>query len=341
MKALENRAVDSKRETEILDALQDIRARNARNEQVGQLVDLLAHAQMAEVENEDDAERKRLEHEDEKLVEEVFSRVALPTNSPTGERISGTSVVTVKRKAEDTQPAMHHLLSELARALIASRSATLPAVAKRKKMEGKSSLGIKIVKKGKSYINTSQVAANTSQIAATAPQVADNVSPVIYHSPRWPGCSQCRLPGCNPPISVNVAHVLANASQVVHKAHPPSLAPIAAQPPSSSAPSLPPSSSAPSLPRPLPSIPSPSSSVSQHISSTPADKTRAVIPTATVPLSAQPKSLEATHWTRRARRNAGATSQSPFNDIDGVLGMGRLGRRLWRFREVMVLHRPI
>jgi hypothetical protein len=299
MKALENRAVDSKRETEILDALQDIRARNARNEQVGQLVDLLAHAQMAEVENEDDAERKRLEHEDEKLVEEVFSRVALPTNSPTGERISGTSVVTVKRKAEDTQPAMHHLLSELARALIASRSATLPAVAKRKKMDGKSSLGIKIVKKGKSYINTSQVAANTSQIAATAPQVADNVSPVIYHSPRSPGCSQCRPPGCNPPISVNVAHVLANASQVVPKAHPPSLAPIAAQPPSSSA---------PSLPRPLPSIPSPSSSVSQHISSTPADKTRAVIPTATVPLSAQPKSLEATHWTRRARRNAGAAS---------------------------------
>ncbi|KIK08113.1 hypothetical protein K443DRAFT_583804 [Laccaria amethystina LaAM-08-1] len=150
MKALENRTVDSKREMEILDALQDIRARNARNERVGQSVDLLAHAQMAEVENEEDAERKRLEHEDEKLVEEVFSRVALPTDSPTGEGISGTSVVTVKRKAEDTEPAMHHLLSESARALIASRSATLPAVAKRKKVDGKSSLGIKIVKKGKS-----------------------------------------------------------------------------------------------------------------------------------------------------------------------------------------------
>ena len=152
MKALENRTVDSKREMEILDALQDIRARNARNERVGQSVDLLAHAQMAEVENEEDAERKRLEHEDEKLVEEVFSRVALPTHSPTGEGVSfsETSMVTVKRKAEDTEPAMHHLLSESARALIASRSATLPAVAKRKKMDGKNSLGIKIVKKGKS-----------------------------------------------------------------------------------------------------------------------------------------------------------------------------------------------
>ncbi|THH05434.1 hypothetical protein EW146_g9903, partial [Bondarzewia mesenterica] len=35
MKALENRTTDSKREMDILDALQDIRARNARNERVG------------------------------------------------------------------------------------------------------------------------------------------------------------------------------------------------------------------------------------------------------------------------------------------------------------------
>jgi len=39
MKALENRTVDSKREMDILDALQDIRARNARNERVGQSTD--------------------------------------------------------------------------------------------------------------------------------------------------------------------------------------------------------------------------------------------------------------------------------------------------------------
>jgi hypothetical protein len=35
MKVLEHRTQDSKRETDILDALQDIRARNARNERVG------------------------------------------------------------------------------------------------------------------------------------------------------------------------------------------------------------------------------------------------------------------------------------------------------------------
>src|SRR3954453_13718878 len=34
MKALENRTVDSKREMDILDALQDIRARNSRNERL-------------------------------------------------------------------------------------------------------------------------------------------------------------------------------------------------------------------------------------------------------------------------------------------------------------------
>jgi Saf4/Yju2 protein len=35
MKALENRTTDSKREMDILDALQDIRSRNARNERIG------------------------------------------------------------------------------------------------------------------------------------------------------------------------------------------------------------------------------------------------------------------------------------------------------------------
>lgn len=72
MKALENRTVDSKREMDVLDALQDIRARNARNERVGHSVDLLANIGIEELENEEDRERKRLEEEDEKLVREVF-----------------------------------------------------------------------------------------------------------------------------------------------------------------------------------------------------------------------------------------------------------------------------
>ena len=40
MKALENRTVDPKRKMDILDALHDIRARNSRNQRVGQLLKL-------------------------------------------------------------------------------------------------------------------------------------------------------------------------------------------------------------------------------------------------------------------------------------------------------------
>ena len=40
MKALENRTVDPKRKMDILDALHDIRARNSKNERVGQLLKL-------------------------------------------------------------------------------------------------------------------------------------------------------------------------------------------------------------------------------------------------------------------------------------------------------------
>ncbi|KAF9478542.1 DUF572-domain-containing protein [Pholiota conissans] len=140
MKVLENKTVDSKREMDILDALQDIRARNARNERVGQTDDLLSQLARKEVETEEDAERKRLEEEDEKLVEEVFSKV--PASG------SGSTVVTVKRKADDKEPPAHTLLSESARALIASQATVKPA-SKKRKTEAKNSLGIKIVKKGK------------------------------------------------------------------------------------------------------------------------------------------------------------------------------------------------
>jgi len=135
MKVLENKTVDSKREMDILDALQDIRARNARNERVGLSGDLLARIGLEE-ETEDDAERKRLEEEDERLVQEVFSKV------PTSENF----VVTVKRKADDGESPLHSLLSESTRSLIASHSSLAPAVKKRKSA-GKNLLGIKVVKK--------------------------------------------------------------------------------------------------------------------------------------------------------------------------------------------------
>ena len=143
MKVLENKTVDSKREMDILDALQDIRARNARNERVGLSEDLLARI-ILEEETEDDAERKRLEEEDERLVQEVFSKV------PTSEN----SVVTVKRKADDLESPLHSLLSESTRSLISSHSSLAPAVKKRKPA-GKNLLGIKVVKKKSLNASTS------------------------------------------------------------------------------------------------------------------------------------------------------------------------------------------
>lgn len=138
MKALENRTIDSKREMDILDALQDIRARNARNERTGHSVDLLARMNVQEVVDEETAERERLEEEDEKLVREVFSKVVVPAGA------DGTKTVTVKRKADDVEPTLQSLLPDSARTLIVS--ALAPPAAKKKKMNG---LGIKVVKKGK------------------------------------------------------------------------------------------------------------------------------------------------------------------------------------------------
>jgi len=137
MKVLENKTVDSKREMDILDALQDIRARNARNERVGQSDDLLSRLALEEVETEEEARMKRLEEEDEMLVQEVFSKVP---------GTSGTPVITVKRKADDQEPPAHTLLSTSARALIAS-TAVAASAPKKRKTEGKNLLGIKVIKK--------------------------------------------------------------------------------------------------------------------------------------------------------------------------------------------------
>ncbi|KIP02665.1 hypothetical protein PHLGIDRAFT_20427 [Phlebiopsis gigantea 11061_1 CR5-6] len=150
MKALENRTVDSKREMEILDALQDIRARNARNERVGHSDDLLAKLHMEEIETEEDRERKQAEEEDEELVRQVFSKVSMPMGVPASSSSSAGSsptqeekVVTVKRKADGDEPDLRSLLPESTRALIASKVATIPVVKKRK-TDMKNSLGIKI-----------------------------------------------------------------------------------------------------------------------------------------------------------------------------------------------------
>ena len=138
MKALENRQMDSKREMEVLDALQDIRARNARIERAGQSDELLARLHMQEVDEEEEAEKKRLEEEDEELVRAVFSKVTVPAQGSS----SSSSTVTLKRKAEQEEPTYEKLLSESAKTLI---SKAKPAPAAKKAKTNK--LGIKIVKK--------------------------------------------------------------------------------------------------------------------------------------------------------------------------------------------------
>jgi hypothetical protein len=164
MKVLENRTTDSKREMDVLDALQDIRARNARNERVGHSVDLIAQLGMEEIEDAETAEQKRLEEEDEKLVREVFFRVSMPGSSasaPPPELLAETaetgevqpppipsSSVLVKRKADDNEPSLHSLLPESTRALINTKATTIN-MNKKKKTDEKNSFGIKFGKKPK------------------------------------------------------------------------------------------------------------------------------------------------------------------------------------------------
>ncbi|KAF7315150.1 Aha1-N domain-containing protein [Mycena indigotica] len=148
MKVLENRTTDSKREMEILDALQDIRARNARIERTGNdsSVDLMARIGVEELENEETLERRREEEEDEKLVREVFSKVAAGPSNEEGET---PTLMTVKRKADDTEPELLSLLPESARSLISAKTSVLHTAKKPKvEVSKKKSLGI-LVKKGK------------------------------------------------------------------------------------------------------------------------------------------------------------------------------------------------
>ncbi|KZT54610.1 DUF572-domain-containing protein [Calocera cornea HHB12733] len=162
MKVLENRTQDSKREMDILDALGDIRARNARNERVSarEVEDILERA-IEERVDVDDLKRKREEDEDEQLVRQVFAKVAAP---PAGLPVAGPSTstpgstssasssaepatpttITVKRKADGAQPDLKDLLSESTRAIVSNPSAAaMPPPAKKRK-DLAASLGIKV-----------------------------------------------------------------------------------------------------------------------------------------------------------------------------------------------------
>ncbi|KAI9446864.1 hypothetical protein H4582DRAFT_2108410 [Lactarius indigo] len=140
MKALENRTVDSKREMDVLDALHDIRARNARNERMGQSDDLVARLGLEEVLSPEDEQRRREEEEDERLVREVFSKVSMPA-------AAGPSYKPGEGKRTDVEPDLKSLLPESTRAMVNTIVSGPLQPGKKKKADNSKSLGIKLVKK--------------------------------------------------------------------------------------------------------------------------------------------------------------------------------------------------
>ena len=174
MKALENRTLDSRREMEILDALQDIRTRNARIERVDAdavLESLAKRGKGKAVElDPEELERRKAEEEDEALVRRYFSkaqdieiqderRIAEREMASEDAQASGTSDGSpatphddtsrdrsriVKRRLDDdgesAEPDVTSLLSEKARAQLGSiPTATIPAVTPAKIPNGSTS----------------------------------------------------------------------------------------------------------------------------------------------------------------------------------------------------------
>lgn len=152
MKSLEQRTLESKREMEIADALQDIRTRNARNERV----DLEAvHASLDKGKGRaldaEGEERRKAEEQDEQLVRKYFGRAEdrsaggpetalghTPLDEPAVSANNGSAAVgtpseevkivakAVKRALSDEEPDAASLLSEKARAQLASTKVAAP-----------------------------------------------------------------------------------------------------------------------------------------------------------------------------------------------------------------------
>lgn len=133
MKQLEQRTLESKREMEIMDALSDIRTRNAKNERVD-VQDILTKVGKRSTKelNEEDLHKIQLEQQDEEEVAKVFSKLKR-TNQDDG----SDETINVKRKFKE--PSLTSLLSEKSKASLSS--APKPAPVKKKK---ESKLGIKL-----------------------------------------------------------------------------------------------------------------------------------------------------------------------------------------------------
>ncbi|KAK0539821.1 Pre-mRNA-splicing factor cwf16 [Tilletia horrida] len=91
MKALEARTLESKREMEVLDALQDIQTRNARNERADTdaiLARLHSGKGKGKMLDPEEEERRRAEEEDEVLVRKYFSRAEDVPLAPENENVA-------------------------------------------------------------------------------------------------------------------------------------------------------------------------------------------------------------------------------------------------------------
>lgn len=182
MAALEVKTVDAKREMEILDALQELKSRNARIERAGKEdtgkfiervsanVDTTGALADARASMLDEKQRRELE-EDEEEIRRIFGRAhvdGVPDIEVDQDGVSsedGSEAVTprsdvpasprpstsasVKRKLDDVEPSAAALLSEASKAILQKSAAPAVPVKKAKKSNSAlaSKLGIKL--KGK------------------------------------------------------------------------------------------------------------------------------------------------------------------------------------------------
>lgn len=148
MKALENRTLDSKREMDILDALDEIRTRNARNERVD--ADSLLEKLVDEDLEQEKTVEELLEEEDERLAKALFH---------------DTDGLSVRRTLEDEEPQLDELLSEEAKQIaLPDFSSTF---SKKRKMSS-SDLGIIIRKKPSSVASVPLTITKSTQKAIQA-----------------------------------------------------------------------------------------------------------------------------------------------------------------------------
>ncbi|CED82577.1 Uncharacterized conserved protein [Phaffia rhodozyma] len=107
MKMLESSTESAKREMDILDALQDIRSRNARNERVGISLSEPHPSTSKGALTAEDLVRLAEEEEDEKLVRSVFAQIPSSSTKPValgGEYGSSDEDVPEKADGEESKP---------------------------------------------------------------------------------------------------------------------------------------------------------------------------------------------------------------------------------------------